>query len=156
MKKFAVLVALSMVVAFISVPARAEVMLTEPLVEKYINTFPDYTKAQQELVEASKLPDSDAKDKKLTECVAKKNEVLAAKGWTDMSEYMDVDSRVLQIFTQLNILRKFSALPPDRKNKAEMQINEALKAYDPSEVAVMKKYFPKILKLRQDAGLLPR
>jgi len=133
-----------------------QVVLTEDVLQRYLAIFPTECRITKDLEDASKMPEGDAKDKKIQDIQTRKTNVLKSHGWQDSDEFQAADARIVQGITPLNILQKFANMPADTRKQVEDSVAEQMKDFKPEEIAALKKYLARLIKIRQDAGLLPK
>ena len=146
-------------IPYFSVGTQAtNILLTEEVVTRYESTYPDIWKLTKKLEEIGKMKESDEKTKKTLEITAQREEILKAKGWTDLWEYLDTMARVQEALIPLLVLDKFTNTPEDRRKKAEEGVKEQLKnkEFSEEEITVMTKHFPMLKKMLQEAGNIPK
>ena len=125
------------------------IVLTEDVVTRYEETYPEIWKLTMQLDKIGKMPESDEKTSKNLEIIGKRDEILKEKGWADFWEYMDTRGRIMEAFIPLKVLEKFAnSLEQDRK-KAEDTVMRHLKEKDYSEEEIMTliQHLPKLKKI---------
>ncbi len=134
-----------------------EVVLTEELVSRYEETFPELWPLTMRLEAVGKMRDSKDKETKTSILLANREKILQAHGWADLWEYIDTMSRITPAYVALFVLSTFANRPendPDRR-KVEDTVSQQLKekGYSDEEIDVVTKHLPALKKIRQDAGI---
>jgi hypothetical protein len=151
-------IALALCPLLLASPVMAEdVVLTEELVTRYEQTFPEMWPLNKKLDEVGKMRDSEEKKTKTSLLLANRDKILKAHGWADLWEYMDTMNRITPAYVALSVLSTFLNRPesdPDRQ-KVEAGVGEQLKekGYSEDEIKIVTQHLPTLEKIRRDAGM---
>lgn len=124
------------------------IVLTEEVVTRYEDTYPEMWKVTKELDKIGKMPASDERTKKSLELIEKRTEILKTKGWADFWEYQDTMARITQALIPLIVLEKFANASEQDRQKAEDTVTEQLMAkdYSEDEIRTLIQHLPKLRK----------
>lgn len=149
--------AIALIMMLSAGPAFSEdiIRLSEEVVQRYIATYPNFWKLTKETEKAAKIKNEQEKAAKVEAIANQKNELLKNNQWTDVFEYNDVGSRILQLNIQLNIKGIYAKLQDERNAKA-MELIKKLQdemGFQPEEVKAVAKFNAAINEMYVKAGL---
>lgn len=153
MKKFAILSTIVMLFAVTGV-ARAEgIVLTEELVKKFTDVYPEYDKLTKEIAKLNeKKPDSKEKIAQVRATMEKRTALVKEKGWEDDADYISLMPRIIPIMSSFTLKAKVNKIPAQGRKAMEDAIKDLQKDFTPEEIAVMTKYE----KLIRQLGIVPK
>ncbi|HNV47246.1 MAG TPA: hypothetical protein PKJ16_09410 [Spirochaetota bacterium] len=133
-----------------------EPVLTDEIVTKYEATYPAMWQVTQELDKTGKMPNSEEKDRKTQELLAKRAEILKENGWNDLWEYLDTMGRITRVFVPLKVLAKFANRPEEDRKKAVAHVQNQLKGYSEEEIKTLMLHLPKLNEMLEKSGQIPK
>jgi hypothetical protein len=149
MKQIIIVVAACSMLCVTPETQASTIVLTEEVVARYEDTYPEIWKVTKELDKIGKIPAADERTKKSLELIEKRADILKTKGWADFWEYQDTMARIMHAIIPLSVLEKFANSSEQDRKKAEDTVMEQLvdKDYAEDEIRTLIQHLPKLRKM---------